>query len=50
VAARGGLPRGMAGQTVLIVGYGSIGEMVERLLVPFGVKLERVAAGLRRRP
>jgi len=33
----------LAGQTVLIVGYGSIGEEVERLLVPFGVKLERVA-------
>jgi len=33
----------MAGQTVLIVGYGSIGETVERLLVPFGVTIERVA-------
>jgi phosphoglycerate dehydrogenase-like enzyme len=33
----------LAGQTALIVGYGSIGEAVERLLVPFGVKLERVA-------
>jgi len=33
----------LAGQTVLIVGYGSIGQMVERLLVPFGVQLERVA-------
>ena len=33
----------LAGQTVLIVGYGSIGEAVERLLVPFGVTVERVA-------
>jgi phosphoglycerate dehydrogenase-like enzyme len=33
----------LAGQTVLIVGYGSIGAAVERLLVPFGVTVERVA-------
>jgi phosphoglycerate dehydrogenase-like enzyme len=33
----------MAGQTVLIVGYGSIGRAVERLLIPFGVKIERLA-------
>jgi phosphoglycerate dehydrogenase-like enzyme len=33
----------LAGQTVLIVGYGSIGAAAERLLVPFGVKVERVA-------
>jgi phosphoglycerate dehydrogenase-like enzyme len=33
----------LAGQTVLIVGYGSIGEAAERLLVPFGVTVERVA-------
>lgn len=33
----------LAGQTVLIVGYGSIGEAVERMLVPFGVTVERVA-------
>ncbi len=33
----------LAGQTVLIVGYGSIGETVERMLVPFGVTVERVA-------
>jgi len=33
----------LAGQTALIVGYGSIGEAVERLLVPFGVRVERVA-------
>ena len=33
----------LAGQTVLIVGYGSIGAAAERLLAPFGVKFERVA-------
>jgi phosphoglycerate dehydrogenase-like enzyme len=33
----------LAGQTVLIVGYGSIGEATERLLTPFGVTIERVA-------
>jgi phosphoglycerate dehydrogenase-like enzyme len=33
----------LAGQTALIVGYGSIGEAVERLLVPFAVRVERVA-------
>ena len=33
----------LAGQTVLIVGYGSIGEATERVLTPFGVTIERVA-------
>jgi phosphoglycerate dehydrogenase-like enzyme len=33
----------LAGQRVLIVGYGSIGEAAERLLTPFGVRIERVA-------
>jgi phosphoglycerate dehydrogenase-like enzyme len=33
----------LAGQAVLIVGYGSIGQAVERLLAPFGVRIERVA-------
>ena len=33
----------LAGQTALIVGYGSIGEAVERLLTSFGVIVERVA-------
>jgi phosphoglycerate dehydrogenase-like enzyme len=37
----------LAGQTVLIVGYGSIGEATERTLAPFGVKFERVARGPR---
>jgi phosphoglycerate dehydrogenase-like enzyme len=31
------------GQTVLIVGYGSIGEAVERRLAPFDVTIERIA-------
>ncbi len=33
----------LAGQTVLIVGFGSIGEAVERLLAPFGVTMARIA-------
>jgi phosphoglycerate dehydrogenase-like enzyme len=33
----------LAGRTVLIVGYGSIGAATERLLTPFGVTIERVA-------
>jgi phosphoglycerate dehydrogenase-like enzyme len=33
----------LAGQRVLIVGYGSIGEVVERMLAPFGVTVERIA-------
>jgi phosphoglycerate dehydrogenase-like enzyme len=33
----------LAGTTVLIVGYGSIGEAVERRLAPFGVTIERIA-------
>jgi phosphoglycerate dehydrogenase-like enzyme len=35
--------RPLAGQHVLIVGYGSIGAAVEKLLVPFGVTVTRVA-------
>jgi phosphoglycerate dehydrogenase-like enzyme len=37
----------LAGQTVLIVGYGSIGAAAERRLVPFGVTVERVARSAR---
>jgi phosphoglycerate dehydrogenase-like enzyme len=37
----------LAGQTALIVGYGSIGETTERLLAPFGVQVERVARDAR---
>jgi phosphoglycerate dehydrogenase-like enzyme len=33
----------LAGQRLLIVGYGSIGEAVERRLVPFEVTVERIA-------
>ena len=33
----------LIGQTVLIVGYGSIGEATERRLEPFGVRFERIA-------
>ena len=33
----------LVGQIVLIVGYGSIGEAVERMLAPFGVTVERIA-------
>jgi phosphoglycerate dehydrogenase-like enzyme len=33
----------LAGQRVLIVGYGSIGAAVERLLTPFGVTVQRIA-------
>ncbi len=33
----------LAGQRVLIVGYGSIGEAIERMLAPFEVTVDRVA-------
>jgi phosphoglycerate dehydrogenase-like enzyme len=36
-------PRDIAGRTVLILGYGSIGKAVEQRLAPFGVDLIRVA-------
>jgi phosphoglycerate dehydrogenase-like enzyme len=35
--------RPLAGQHVLIVGYGSIGAAVEKLLTPFGVTVARIA-------
>lgn len=37
----------VAGSTVLIVGYGSIGQAVEARLAPFGVKFLRVARSAR---
>ena len=46
VSSRGWLPPyagDLEGASVLIVGFGSIGEAVERRLLPFGVDLQRVA-------
>jgi phosphoglycerate dehydrogenase-like enzyme len=40
----------LAGKTVLIVGYGSIGAAIEARLGPFGVKVLRVARGARKEP
>lgn len=40
-------PRELAGKRVVIVGYGSIGRAVERRLVPFGVRIGRVARSAR---
>jgi phosphoglycerate dehydrogenase-like enzyme len=40
-------PRELAGKRVVIVGYGSIGRAVERRLVPFGVRVGRVARSAR---
>jgi phosphoglycerate dehydrogenase-like enzyme len=40
----------LAGKTVLIVGYGSIGEAIEVRLKPFGVKILRVARSPRKEP
>jgi phosphoglycerate dehydrogenase-like enzyme len=53
-----GAPRGqykilaedVAGKTVLIVGYGSIGAAIEARLVPFGVSFLRVARSAREQP
>jgi phosphoglycerate dehydrogenase-like enzyme len=44
------LAEDLAGKTVLIVGYGSIGEAIEARLTPFGVSILRVARGARRQP
>lgn len=40
----------LAGKTVLIVGYGSIGAAIEARLAPFGVKILRVARSHRQIP
>ncbi|WP_254061393.1 2-hydroxyacid dehydrogenase [Granulicella sp. L60] len=40
----------LAGKTVLIVGYGSIGAAIEARLVPFGVKVLRIARTAREEP
>lgn len=40
----------LAGKTVLIVGYGSIGAAIEARLIPFGVQVQRVARSARTTP
>jgi phosphoglycerate dehydrogenase-like enzyme len=40
----------LAGKTVLIVGYGSIGAAIEARLAPFGVKILRIARSARSTP
>lgn len=40
----------LAGKTVLIVGYGSIGAAIEARLAPFGVRILRVARSARTEP
>jgi phosphoglycerate dehydrogenase-like enzyme len=40
----------LAGKTVLIVGYGSIGAAIEARLIPFGVKILRLARSARPEP
>lgn len=40
----------LTGKTVLLVGYGSIGKEIERMLQPFRVELLRVARGPRTQP
>jgi len=40
----------LTGKTVLLVGYGSIGKEIERMLAPFHVHLLRVARGARTGP
>jgi phosphoglycerate dehydrogenase-like enzyme len=40
----------LTGKSVLLVGYGSIGKEIERMLAPFQIKLERVARSARANP
>ncbi|MGA2571836.1 MAG: 2-hydroxyacid dehydrogenase [Terracidiphilus sp.] len=40
----------LTGKTVLLVGYGAIGQEIERMLAPFRVKLQRVARRPRKEP
>ncbi len=40
----------LAGKTVLILGYGSIGAAIEARLAPFGVKIIRLARSARQNP
>jgi phosphoglycerate dehydrogenase-like enzyme len=40
----------LAGKTVLIIGYGSIGAAIETRLAPFGVKIIRLARSARQSP
>jgi phosphoglycerate dehydrogenase-like enzyme len=44
------LAEDLAGKTVLIVGYGSIGAAIEARLTPFGVTVLRVARSAREQP
>jgi phosphoglycerate dehydrogenase-like enzyme len=40
----------LAGKTILIVGYGSIGAAIESRLIPFGVKVLRIARSAKQNP
>ena len=40
----------LTGKTVLLVGHGSIGKEIERMLEPFHVEIVRVARTARLRP
>ncbi len=40
----------LTGKTMLLVGYGAIGKEIERMLMPFAVKVLRVARGARAEP
>ena len=44
------LSEDLAGKTVLIVGYGSIGAAIEARLIPFGAKVLRLARSAREEP